>query len=190
MYAIQPLPEDRAAERHRPLFTRVRQRFGRDLAPFGVTAHNPAVLDAMMGFEQGVAAADRLPAALKHLVNLKVAALLGCPFCIDIGSHVARTDGVTADQLRDLPRFRDSNAYSAAERVALEAAEVMTVGSGEFEPATWEALRTHFDDGALVELLAVVAWENYRSRFNRAAGLQAAGFCSVSERAAAEHTGS
>ena len=38
------------------------------------------------------------------------------------------------------------------------------------------ALRRHFDDAALVELTAAIAWENFRSRFNRVFDVTAQGF--------------
>jgi alkylhydroperoxidase family enzyme len=49
-------------------------------------------------------------------------------------------------------------------------------------------LRARFDEGQLVELAAALAWENYRARFNRVFGVQAAGFgtegafCALPER--------
>jgi len=38
------------------------------------------------------------------------------------------------------------------------------------------ALRAHFDETQLVELAAEVAWENFRSRFNRVFDVDAQGF--------------
>jgi alkylhydroperoxidase family enzyme len=37
-------------------------------------------------------------------------------------------------------------------------------------------LRERFDEAQLVELAAAIAWEHHRARFNRAFGVQAAGF--------------
>jgi AhpD family alkylhydroperoxidase len=183
---IQPVSADTASAAQRVVLDSVRQRFGRDLPLAGVMVHHEAVTAAMGAFEAAIHRADRLPARLAHLVNLKVAALLGCSFCIDIGSHLARQSGVTAAAVADLPRFRDSDAFSAPERAALAAAEAMTVGTGDLDAPTQAALQSHFDDAQRVELLAVIAWENYRSRFNRAAGLEAVGFCPVTERAVPE----
>ncbi len=39
-----------------------------------------------------------------------------------------------------------------------------------------EELRKHLDPPALVELTAVIAWENLRARFNHAFGIEAHGF--------------
>jgi len=183
---IEPLPPQDASDEQKAFLAAARDRFGRDIPPLGVFARHPAVMAAVSGFEVALLRADRLPPKLAHLVNLKVAALLGCSFCIDIGTHIARNDGVTAAEVADLPRFRESDAYTPAERAALAAAEVMTVGDCVLDDAAQRELHAHFDDEQLVELLAVIAWENYRSRFNRAAGLQAAGFCPIAERAASE----
>jgi hypothetical protein len=56
-------------------------------------------------------------------------------------------------------------------------------------------LRAHFDDAQLVELVATIAWENYRSRFNRAFDVRAVGyshgaFCVLPERVAGSGSGS
>ncbi len=186
MTAITPVTREAATDAQRAVFDRIEQHFGRPLTAVTVTAHNQAVLDAVLAFERAIARADRLGDRINHLVNLKVAALLGCPFCIDIGSHLARKAGLSSAALRDLPNYRESGEFTDAERAALEVAEAMTLGDGELDATLWLKLRDRFDDGQLVELFAVVAWENYRSRFNRAAGLQAAGFCTVADRAASE----
>lgn len=186
MHAIQPVSRESAGQAERAVFDLVQKRFGSVVEPVAVSAHSPAVLEAVMGFERAIARVARLPERLVHLVNLKAAALLGCSFCIDIGSHLALAGGVTRAMLRDLPAYRESPEFTAAERAALAAAEAMTLGNGEIDDALWPLLRAHFDDAALVELFAVIAWENYRSRFNRAAGLTAQGFCPLESRAAAE----
>jgi len=38
------------------------------------------------------------------------------------------------------------------------------------------ALRRDFSERQMVELTAAIAWENYRARFNRTFGIEAAGF--------------
>jgi len=44
----------------------------------------------------------------------------------------------------------------------------MTITGQDVDDAFFEMLRQHFDDDALVELTAVIAWENASSKFNRA----------------------
>jgi alkylhydroperoxidase family enzyme len=54
------------------------------------------------------------------------------------------------------------------ERVALEYADSMTITGREVDDELLARLRRFFDDDALVELTAIIAWENASSKFNRA----------------------
>ena len=58
--------------------------------------------------------------------------------------------------------------YDDAERVALEYADGMTISGREVDDALFARLRRFYDDEALVELTAIIAWENASSKFNRA----------------------
>ena len=59
----------------------------------------------------------------------------------------------------------------------LEYAEAMTRTPVEVPDTLFSALLQHFNEAQLVELTASIAWENYRARFNRPFGIEAAGFC-------------
>lgn len=89
---------------------------------------------------------------------------------------MGRELGVTEAQLRDLGSFRDSQSFSVQERVVLDLAVTMTKEPVEVSDALGVELRRYFDESQLVELAAVIAWENYRARFNRVFGVQAVGF--------------
>jgi alkylhydroperoxidase family enzyme len=54
------------------------------------------------------------------------------------------------------------------ERTALEYADAMTITDREVDDALFARLRSLFDDDAIVELTATIAWENSSSKFNRA----------------------
>ena len=54
------------------------------------------------------------------------------------------------------------------ERAALEYADRMTITGREVDDELFARLRRLFDDDALVELTAIIAWENASSKFNRA----------------------
>ncbi len=78
--------------------------------------------------------------------------------------------------------WRDSALFSDAERVALEYAERMTVTGERVDDALFERLKLHFSEPQLVELTAAVAFENFRSKFNPALGVEAQGFCLIPRR--------
>ena len=76
--------------------------------------------------------------------------------------------GLSEEKILALPDYATSPHYDDAERVALEYADAMTLSDREVEDELFARLRCFYDDDALVELTAVIAWENASSKFNRA----------------------
>ncbi len=64
--------------------------------------------------------------------------------------------------------YATSALYNEAERVALEYADCMTINGRDVSDQLFARLRRFYDDDALVELTAIIAWENASSKFNRA----------------------
>lgn len=58
----------------------------------------------------------------------------------------------------------------------LQYADAMTHTPVEVPDALFNELRHRFSDAQLVELTAVIAWENYRARFNHAFGADSENF--------------
>ena len=83
-------------------------------------------------------------------------------------------EGVGEQQLAEMDRYADSDAFDALERLVLDYASEMT--SGDVSDELVEELREHLDNAQLVELTAAVAWENYRARFNHALRIEADGY--------------
>ena len=76
--------------------------------------------------------------------------------------------GLATEKILALADYAASPLYSEAERVALEYADCMTLSDREVSDALFARLRSVYDDNALVELTAIIAWENASSKFNRA----------------------
>jgi alkylhydroperoxidase family enzyme len=103
---------------------------------------------------------------------------------------VGRTQGVTEAQLRDLSCYRESDAFSVLEKLALDYAVGMTRTPVDVSPELVAELAKHLDEAQIVELTAQIAWENWRARVNRALGIEAHGFtegafCPIPEHAGA-----
>ncbi len=58
--------------------------------------------------------------------------------------------------------------FTPAERAALTLAERMTTDAHGVDEEVWAELRTHWDEGQIVELAAVIGLFNYFNRFNDA----------------------
>lgn len=76
--------------------------------------------------------------------------------------------GVSEEKIRQLAEYATSPLYSEAERVALEYADAMTITTSEVSDELFARLREFYEADAIVELTAVIAWENASSKFNRA----------------------
>jgi alkylhydroperoxidase family enzyme len=83
------------------------------------------------------------------------------------------------DKVADVLNWRDSKAFSASERVALEYAERITHTDQQVDEAFFAEVRRHFTEPQIVELTAAIAFENFRSKFNPPLGIEAQGFCMV-----------
>lgn len=138
----------------------------------------------MMERQQASAARDVDP-ALVELAVLKAATVVGCEFCIDIGSFLARREhGVSDEQVRELHRHRESSAFDARERLVLDYAVAMSQTPIHVDDQMFEALRKEFTEKQLVALTSAIAWEQYRARFNGAFdigpdGYSAGGACAM-----------
>jgi alkylhydroperoxidase family enzyme len=81
---------------------------------------------------------------------------------------VSSAEGVSDEKILTLPDFATSPLYSKLERTVLEYADAMTITDREVDDDLFARLQTFFDDDAIVELTAAIAWENASSKFNRA----------------------
>jgi alkylhydroperoxidase family enzyme len=89
---------------------------------------------------------------------------------------VGRKQGITEQQLLDLPHFETSPAYSEVEKLVLRYTVAMTQTPVAVSDELFAELREHFNPQQMVELTAAIAWENYRARFDHAFGIEAEGF--------------
>jgi alkylhydroperoxidase family enzyme len=76
--------------------------------------------------------------------------------------------GVSDEKILALAGYATSPLYDEKERVALEYADAITLSDRDVDDELFGRVRSYFDDDALVELTAVIAWENSSSKFNRA----------------------
>jgi AhpD family alkylhydroperoxidase len=114
---------------------------------------------------------------LRSLVTVRVSQLNGCRFCIDINSATLLKSGVSPDKVKTLSSWQTSSLFTDRERACLEYAEAVTLDSNAINEELLEQLKRHFDDDTVVELTALIAFQNLSSKFNSALGVPAQGFC-------------
>ena len=159
----------------------------RGAEPVELLAHAPELLRGIMAHQQAAAEAHRVPTRLKHLAELKVAALANCEYCIDLNSQMSRRAGLSDEVLLALPFYKTSPLFAEREKLVLDYAVAATRTPVEVPDELFARLREHFDEAQIVELTHAIALENLYARFNLALGIGAAGFsegmvCAVPER--------
>lgn len=149
-----------------------RRGYGRVPMPLQVTARSPWAFRGYVAYEYGLDHARSLGRGIAELASTRVAQLAGCPFCVDIGGALARAAGVERRKLDALGRDdAPAGVYSPLESLVLEYASAMTATPQGVTDELVSRLREHLSDEQVVELTAVIAFENYRARFNAAMGI-------------------
>lgn len=162
----------------RPFFRRQRRRFGAPLTPALVWARVPALYFALAGF---YAALERrrspLPPVLRTLVQIRVSQINHCNFCIDLNAAIAAERTGSLDRAQAVDRWREHAGFDAAERLALEYAEAMTYSDRSVGDELAARLRAQFGEPALIELTALIAFQNLSAKFNAALDIPSQGLC-------------
>lgn len=154
-----------------------RRRFGEALDPVKAYAHNTRVLLSYLGLEAGVTTWHRADPTLKHLAVMAASVRIGCAWCLDFGYWEGHRIGLPPEKSRAVAAWRDHpEVFTELERMVMEYAEAMTDTPPTVTDEMVSRLRDRLGEEALVEITALVAVENLRSRGNSAFGLTGQGF--------------
>ncbi|QVL58325.1 MAG: carboxymuconolactone decarboxylase family protein [Simkaniaceae bacterium] len=122
-----------------------------------------------------------LSPVLRALVTVKVSQINQCAFCIDFNASLLLKRGRPEKTIEELLNFRESSLFTESEVAALNYAEKVTLSSYSIPDQDFERLRKHFNDDAIVELTALIAFQNLSSKFNASLDAKAFGFCKASK---------
>jgi alkylhydroperoxidase family enzyme len=148
---------------------------GSGIEPIEIWAHQPKMMSGMGKFQQAVRKGDSVDERLKYLVELKGAQMIGCEYCVDLGSQICRNSGFADDELLALPQYRDSALFTEREKAALDYTAAVMRTPVEVTDELFAQVKEHFTDEQLVEITALITLVNL-DRFNAAFGVGSAGF--------------
>jgi AhpD family alkylhydroperoxidase len=158
-----------------------------------VYAQHPRLMFDYLRFNRAAERGKRVPKALSELAVLRAATLVGCEFCIDIGSEYARRAGLGDRQLLALHEAHDSGLFDQDQLLVIDLATGMSRTPGEVDDELMARVQARFGTKGTLELVHLIAWENARARINVALAVEAEGFsagkvCAVPDRAFATAT--
>ena len=118
-------------------------------------------------FNQAVRKGNTVDARIKNLIELKGAQMIGCEFCVDLGSQICRNSGFSDAELLALARYRDSDLFTELEKLALDYAVAVMRTPVEVTDELFARMKEHFSDKQMVEITALLMVVNL-DRFNAA----------------------
>jgi AhpD family alkylhydroperoxidase len=128
----------------------------------------PDALPPMMALA-GVAKKGDVPGETLSMVHLRVSQINGCSFCVDMHAKELRKLGAADDRIFAVSAWRESPAFTDAERAALALAEAATRLSDRSDPVpdeVWNAAAAHFAEPQLALLVLNIALTNMWNRLN------------------------
>jgi AhpD family alkylhydroperoxidase len=185
MARIQGVPQDQASPMVKLVYWFMRRGLkklagrepahGSGIEPVEVWAYQPKMLSGMGKFQGAVRKAHGVDERTKNLVELKGAQMIGCEFCVDLGSQICRNSGFSDDELLAFPRYRTSDLFTEREKTALDYAVGVMRTPVDVSDELFARMKEHFSDEQMVELTALLTVVNL-DRFNAAFGIGASGF--------------
>jgi alkylhydroperoxidase family enzyme len=148
---------------------------GNGIEPMEIWAHQPKMMMAMGKFNQAVRKGKAVEQRVRDLCELKGAQMIGCEYCVDLGSQICRNSGFSDEELLALPRYGSSELFTEREKAALDFTVAVMRTPVEVTDELFTRVKHHFSDEQLVELTALLTLVNL-DRFNAAFGIGSAGF--------------
>ena len=175
---IKPRREQDCPWYLRPFFWNQRRKYGKALDASLLWARSPKLFLGV-AFLYGMIDRGSSPIdpALRSLVTVRVSQLNWCRFCVDLNSATLLKRGASPEKIENLERWRDSDLFDSREHAALDYAEAVTRSDQQVDDKHIECLRKHFSDDGIVELTALIAFQNLSSKFNAALAVPPQGFC-------------
>ena len=144
--------------------------------PAEVLWHNRPVLFGMFALGREAETWNELDSDLKSFAAMASDALVGCSWCLDLGYFQAHNAGLDMAKASEVPRWRESEVFTAIERDVMEYAEAMSVTPPQVTDDLFARLLEQLGAPAMVELTAWVAFANMSARSNIAMGIGSQGF--------------
>ena len=155
-----------------------RKKYGCELAPALIWGRIPgAFLLLTLLYRSLDRGTSPLEPGLRALVQVRVSQINWCEFCVDLNSSAALERHATREKLAALTSYDTSPVFTERERAALAYAEAVTDPARRVDDALFARLRRHLREREIVELTALIAFQNMSSKFNAALRVPAQGFC-------------
>jgi len=161
-------------------FWNQRRKYGKELEPTKLWGRTPKVF-AALALLYGALDRKKSPIepVLRSYITVRVSQINWCAFCVDINSMTVLKRGSSEKKLKELETFKESTLFSEKEKAALHYAEVVTYSDKQVSDDDRERLRLYFSEDEIIELTALISFQNMSSKFNASLDVLPQGFCTI-----------
>lgn len=129
-------------------------------------SRRPEILRAFSDLITQIWRTGTVPVGLKPLVAIVASTAAGCRYCQAHETVDAMMRGVDEEKIAEIWNFERSPRYTDAERAALRFARDASVVPNAVTPEHFDELHRHWDEGEIVEILAVIGLFGFLNRWN------------------------
>lgn len=129
-------------------------------------ARRPEILRAFSELITKIWRTGTLPIELKPLIAVISSQAAGCRYCQAHEAIDARERGVDDEKIAAVWEFETSPLFSEAERSALRLARDASLQPNLATREHFDALRQHYTEGEIVEIMAVISLFGFLNRWN------------------------
>ena len=133
-------------------------RFEMVLNIFKITGHAPEMSEKMWNIFFDILCEGQITWYDKELLILKATKMGDCFYCVTQHEAVAERVGVTPEKQKDIVgvEYQTSAHYKPNEVAILDLCQHVVLDPQNIPPETWAAVKEHYDDGQIVEIVATI----------------------------------
>ena len=131
----------------------------------------PEISKAFINLNKAVMANEgKVSSALKRMIAWVSSNATGCRYCQAHAIRAAERYGAEQEQLDNIWEYRTHNAFSEAERAALDFSLAASQVPNAVDETMQKRLHKYWTEGEIVEMLGVISLFGYLNRWNDSMG--------------------
>lgn len=135
--------------------------------------HRPNIAYAFIELNKAVMEnKGRVTSSLKRMIGYISSTAAGCRYCQAHTIRAAERYGADLEKMENIWEFKTHHAFTDPERIALEFSLVSSTVPNSVDDAIADQLRSHWNDGEIIEILGVIALFGFLNRWNDSMGTE------------------
>jgi len=133
-------------------------------------AKNPNLNNGFSNLAGAIFGSKHLNMDLVNLIALASSLSSGCKYCQAHTSHGASRAGVSVEKIAEILKYKESDQFIESEKAALDLAFAAGVTPNASKKDHFVELQKHFNDEAIIDIVAVIALFGFLNRWNDTLG--------------------